>query len=436
MPVTNSVSVVNGNASVIGYLTNFVALKGDMFVLKGIAAEIFERVSASEITLKYPWPGSNGVDQTDFSFIQGPAWKAGLQLALDVRNLVDKLQGGLPFKPDAWGSLTFNASYAHYRAQYDNQPEGFGFLDISVVPYTLYIKRSNTSGDWSSGAPLTGPQGSPGIPIELRTNPSTFDLEWRYVDVVPWTSLLSWDDIIGVYRSDAAASAAAAASSASSAATSASGAATSATNASASASAASTSAADAVTSASAASASATNAATSASAASGSATAAAGSASAAATSASNAATSASAAAGSASSASSSATSATASAGTATSAASSATTSATAASASASAAAASEANVAANATAAAGSATAAAGSATSAAGAITAAQGWAETAPGVDVPGAPVGSRSARSWASDALAAKNAAEAAAAMWVTMDLGDFSGVPGATTDLGDFS
>lgn len=77
---------------------------------------------------------------------QGPQGPRGLQ----------GVQGekGDSFSPDAVGLATD-------RSLYDAQPAGFSFLDTENG--YLYFKKSNTSGDWTSGVPFTaGPQGPVG----------------------------------------------------------------------------------------------------------------------------------------------------------------------------------------------------------------------------------------------------------------------------------
>lgn len=54
-------------------------------------------------------------------------------------------------------SFDFSGTLAE-RAQYDAQPKGKVFLAVAETPagpsWTLYIKRSNTFGDWSAGLPI------------------------------------------------------------------------------------------------------------------------------------------------------------------------------------------------------------------------------------------------------------------------------------------
>jgi len=63
------------------------------------------------------------------------------------------------------------------KALYDSKPQGFSFLDLDIS--TIYFKLSDTSGDWSAGAPFgkgdKGDKGDTGVGIASITFTSTTD---------------------------------------------------------------------------------------------------------------------------------------------------------------------------------------------------------------------------------------------------------------------
>lgn len=78
--------------------------------------------------------------------VQGPEGPRGIQGVQGLK--------GDSFDPDAVG-------LASDRSLYDDEPENFSFLDTENG--YLYFKKSDTSGDWTSGVPFTaGPQGPVG----------------------------------------------------------------------------------------------------------------------------------------------------------------------------------------------------------------------------------------------------------------------------------
>jgi hypothetical protein len=85
---------------------------------------------------------------TDTNTIYGPksggVWPAGRALT------------GPPGPPGAAGQgFTYGASGTlTERVTYDNQPTGFAFLQTDVAPFRLYVKASNTSGDWAGPTPI------------------------------------------------------------------------------------------------------------------------------------------------------------------------------------------------------------------------------------------------------------------------------------------
>lgn len=166
MPVENTVVVTNGSKIVTGYLTQFVAAAGDLFVADGRAAKIESREHTAKLTLTQPWSGPSKED-VPFEILQvAPYWHSNVSVHQRIVEMINRLEAGLPFRPDAFGSLT-------ERVQYDAQNQGFTFLAIDLSPAQLFVKRTATSGDWAAGFALQGPAGPPG-PTGTVTNPPVF----------------------------------------------------------------------------------------------------------------------------------------------------------------------------------------------------------------------------------------------------------------------
>jgi hypothetical protein len=147
MPTANSITVANGSPIVAGYLTSFVAAPGDLFVLGTDVIPILSQDSTSQLTLKYPWPGSNTSDRTDFDIISTAAyWHDNVNTLKSVNDLLERIKLGLPFNIDASGLLS-------ERSEYDLTPTGFKFL-ATDAPAKLYIKQGPTASDWSGGVSI------------------------------------------------------------------------------------------------------------------------------------------------------------------------------------------------------------------------------------------------------------------------------------------
>lgn len=76
---------------------------------------------------------------------------------------------GQGIQPNATGTLA-------QRSTYDNQPQGFAYLETDISPFQLFVKNSNTTADWSSGNPIGGniPIGDLGLVSQSVTQ--SFDL--------------------------------------------------------------------------------------------------------------------------------------------------------------------------------------------------------------------------------------------------------------------
>jgi hypothetical protein len=144
MPVENSVTVQSGSAIVTGYLTSFIAAEGDLFILGLNAIPIASADSTSQITLTWPWPGTNATDRTDFYIVKtGAFWHDNVNTLLKVNELIKKIDLGLPFMINDAGTFTD-------RVRDGDQPPGFTFLSTDF-PAKLYVKIGPNPTDWSLG---------------------------------------------------------------------------------------------------------------------------------------------------------------------------------------------------------------------------------------------------------------------------------------------
>src|SRR5687767_7865807 len=108
----NSITVAAGDLEVSGNLTHFVAAGGDLFVANGTVAIVEGALSTSRIRLRYPWPGGNLTDFTQWEILPtGPYWSSTVTTNRKVTELIQRLEGGLPLKPDRAGPIAERAQY-------------------------------------------------------------------------------------------------------------------------------------------------------------------------------------------------------------------------------------------------------------------------------------------------------------------------------------
>ena len=135
MPIENSVSVAAGSTVVDGYLTQFVAAPGDTFILNGLSFVVERQETSARLILADPWPGEELTDQANWELVRtSPYWQSTVTVNSKITDLIQRLEAGLPFKPDAVGTL-------EDRAAYDEQEKGFTFLRIDTDPFLLYVKQ-------------------------------------------------------------------------------------------------------------------------------------------------------------------------------------------------------------------------------------------------------------------------------------------------------
>lgn len=183
-------SVDAAGTTVTGTGTVWTVLQpGDLFgVHIGLAVPILEVVSATELTLLFPWPGAT---QTDADYcVQFVPRSVGVQEA--TRQLLLMLANGnldafaeligatdkipiftgpgtltLVSKGELTSGVQADKQVATLadRAAYNNSPTDFKVLVSNTGDgrAALYTKLSNASGDWSAAAYITGPTGADGV---------------------------------------------------------------------------------------------------------------------------------------------------------------------------------------------------------------------------------------------------------------------------------
>lgn len=156
---TGTISLTNGSAVVTGNGTAWqIALVTNGWIKPIVAGghdlPIASVDSDTEITAEFAWQGPTGTYpysiQRDGDQVQDNA-----ENAKNLTYLLQELRKGTLFKYDASGTLAD-------RALFDGRPKGFSYLVLDDEA-ELWVKASNTSGDWSGPyAYGTGPAGPMG----------------------------------------------------------------------------------------------------------------------------------------------------------------------------------------------------------------------------------------------------------------------------------
>lgn len=159
---SGSVSIANGATTVTGASVTFVAQakQGDTFISQGISAIIASVSGNTQFDLLLPWEGTSLVNETDYAILHTSAdWHSIATVNDQITTLISKIDSGVPFQPDASGTLA-------NRAVYDTAiPDpSFFYLRTDVDPWVIYAKLSAASGDWSAGVSMRGTDGSDGNP--------------------------------------------------------------------------------------------------------------------------------------------------------------------------------------------------------------------------------------------------------------------------------
>jgi hypothetical protein len=166
--VTGTINLVNGSTAVVGVGTAWqtALIVGGLLVPQsatGNALVIDTVTDNTHMTAAKAWTGPTG--SYGYALIRDTAYlKQVAQNATSLSQIIDELRAGTLFKYDVAAPLA-------QRATYNAQPAGFAFLATDTVPFTLYIKNSATSGDWSAGARYA--QGERGPLPTLAVGPVT-----------------------------------------------------------------------------------------------------------------------------------------------------------------------------------------------------------------------------------------------------------------------
>lgn len=160
---TGTISLTNGSAVVTGIGTawQIALIKGGIVYPEaaGNGLPIATVDSDTQITAAVDWTGASGT--YSYALVRDTAYDAQIaQNAEALARLLAGLEAGTIWKYDMSGD-------AAGRDIYDGKPKGFSYLDVSVVPAQLWVKASNTEGDWAG--PFNygqGPSGPPGTPGE------------------------------------------------------------------------------------------------------------------------------------------------------------------------------------------------------------------------------------------------------------------------------
>lgn len=160
---TGTVSLTNGSAVVTGngtaWSTALIAGGNVIVQAAGNLLPIASVDSNSQITAELEWTGATGT--YSYAIQRDTAYLKTLDAnSENLAYILSEIRNGSIFKYDASGSLAD-------RALYDGRPKGFGYLVTAGDSADLYVKASNTSGDWagpfSYGAGPVGPAPSLGV---------------------------------------------------------------------------------------------------------------------------------------------------------------------------------------------------------------------------------------------------------------------------------
>ncbi|MEB2845939.1 gp53-like domain-containing protein [Endobacterium cereale] len=175
---TGTISLTNGSAVVTGagtaWQTNLIT-NGYLLVeaAEGNVLPILSVDSNTQITAEFEWQGATG--SYSYALMRNPdQLQDNAENSKNLVALLNEIRNGLAFKYDASGLLAD-------RALFDARPKGFAYLVVGGTTADLYVKRSNTSGDWAGpyayGAGPIGPMGPAGF-VNFR---AVYDAGTAYV---------------------------------------------------------------------------------------------------------------------------------------------------------------------------------------------------------------------------------------------------------------
>ncbi|MCJ8519029.1 hypothetical protein ABID21_001937 [Pseudorhizobium tarimense] len=161
---TGTVSLANGSAVVTGNgtLWQSALIEGGNVIVEADGNNVLPIASVdseTQITAELKWRGTSGT--YSYAIQRDTAYLKTLDRnSQAVSYLLDEIRKGTIFKYDASGTLA-------ERVSYDAQPKGFSYLVLEGDVAQLYVKGSNTSGDWDGpfdyGVGPVGPAPSLGI---------------------------------------------------------------------------------------------------------------------------------------------------------------------------------------------------------------------------------------------------------------------------------
>ena len=156
-----TVSVTEGSATFTGQGTAWdlaLVVGGILFVEGGEGpAPIAEIVSNTEGVLAFPWPGPTLVGASYAIYLETAQAASAIEANARLAEIARRVQSGTFLQPDATGTLA-------QRAAHNAQDQGFVYIQSDVDPFLVYIKTGPGPSDWSTGQPLRGEGGSPGLP--------------------------------------------------------------------------------------------------------------------------------------------------------------------------------------------------------------------------------------------------------------------------------
>ncbi|HTV71186.1 MAG TPA: collagen-like protein [Rhizobiaceae bacterium] len=158
---TGTVSVTAGGTSVTGTDTGWLTfgVAGGTLVIDGLSVPIASVDSETSLTLEFDWPGSTVTDGVYSIGLVGSEASSLIQFNTKLTNLITDIRTGTYadiFSGHSWGSLA-------ERDDFDTRERGFAYLDVMTDPFGLYVRSSDTPGEWEGPNSFgQGPQGETG----------------------------------------------------------------------------------------------------------------------------------------------------------------------------------------------------------------------------------------------------------------------------------
>lgn len=182
---TGTISIIQ--RTVTGSGTAFLAnvKPGDTLVINGVVGVVEAVLSNTSILLADDWSGAGVVNSSDFAFVRtGLEWSRVRELNATLSTLIERLDSGTPFRPQAWIS---NVSEL---ISFSARDPGFIVGRVDTDPFQIAVKMG-AGATWSQWAGLRGPPGSPGTPGTIGPIglPSTVP---GPIGLTPWAPPAPW----------------------------------------------------------------------------------------------------------------------------------------------------------------------------------------------------------------------------------------------------